>query len=199
MAKSNKNNSKPTQFCLVGEICYSGQFTPAIDRLDPELRDTQEECADVGIETLKGFLKYEEAVDKDDKIVPGHIDEGSLDSIGEEGNDMYDRAEDGKLGLDELVNTVKAELMKGNEVEIDMEGGGMLKLHVVVPRTSKKKKKEAPAAPKGGKKYRITYRNEVYVQAESEQDAREEFEAMPRATLDKNSEFVEIVSVEPQD
>lgn len=197
MAKPKKNNSKPTQFCLVGEICYSGQFTPAVDRLDPELRDTKEECVDVGIETLKGFLEYEEAVDKDGKIVPGHIDEGTLDYIGEEDNDMYDRAEDGKLGLDEVVNAVKADLMKGNEVTIDMEGGGMLKLHVVVPRTSKKK--ETPAAPEGGKKYRITYRNEVYVQAKSEQDAREEFEAMPRATLDSKSEFVEIVSVEPED
>jgi hypothetical protein len=198
MAKSKKNNSKPTQFCLVGEICYSGQFTPAIDRLDPELRDTQEECADVGIETLKGFLKYEEAVDKDDKIVPGHIDEGSLDSIGEEGNDMYDRAEDGKLGLDELVNTVKAELMKGNEVEIDMEGGGMLKLHVVVPRTSKKKP-ETPKEPEGGKKFRITYRSEIYITAANEEEAREKFEALDLTSKEGNSRFVEEVSFEPQD
>lgn len=197
MATPNKNNSKPTQFCLVGEICYSGQFTPAVDRLDPELRDTQEECVDVGIETLKGFLEYEEAVDKDGKIVPGHIDEGSLDYIGEEGNDMYDRAEDGKLGLDEVVNAVKADLMKGNEVTIDMEGGGMLKLHVVVPRTSKKK--ETPAAPEGGKKFRITYRSEIYITAADEAEARRKFEALDLTSKEGNSRFVEEVSFEPQD
>lgn len=197
MANSKKNNSKPTQFCLVGEICYSGQFTPAVDRLDPELRDTKEECVDVGIETLKGFLEYEDAVDKDGKIVPGHIDEGSLDCIGEEGNDMYDRAEDGKLGLDEVVNAVKADLMKGNEVTIDMEGGGMLKLHVVVPRTSKKK--ETPAAPDGGKKFRITYRSEVYITAANEAEARRKFEALDLTSKEGNSRFVEEDSFEPQD
>lgn len=197
MAKSKKNNSTPTKFCLVGDICYSGQFTPAVDRLDPELRDTKEECVDVGIETLKGFLEYEEAVDKDGKIVPGHIDEGSLDCIGEEGNDMYDRAEDGKLGLDEVVNAVKADLMKGNEVTIDMEGGGMLKLHVVVPRTSKKK--ETPAAPEGGKKFRITYRSEIYITAADEAEARRKFEALDLTSKEGNSRFVEEDSFEPQD
>lgn len=198
MAKSKKNNSKPTQFCLVGEICYSGQFTPMVDRLDPELRDTREECVDVGIETLTGFLRYEEAVGKDDKIVPGHIEEGSLDAIGEEGNDMYARAEDGKLGLDEVVNAVKADLLKGNEVEIDTAGGGMLKLHVVVPRTSKKKK-EAPAEPEGGKKFRITYRSEIYITAADEAEARRKFEALDLTSKEGNSRFVEEDSFEPQD
>lgn len=197
MAKSKKNNSNPTQFCLVGDVCYSGQFTPKVDRLDPELRDTQEECVGVGIETLKGFLEYEEAVNKDGKIVPGHIDEGTLDCIGEEGNDMYDRAEDGELGLDELLNAVKADLMKGDEVVIDMEGGGMLKLQVVAPKTSNKK--ETPEEPEGGKKFRITYRSEIYITAANEEEARRKFEALDLTSKEGNSRFVEEDSFEPQD
>lgn len=197
MAKSSKKNSNPTQFCLVGDVCYSGQFTPKVDRLDPELRDTQEECVNAGIETLKGFLEYEEAVGKDGKIVPGHIDEGTLDCIGEEGNDMYDRAEDGELGLDELVNAVKADLMKGDEVVIDMEGGGMLKLQVVAPKTSNKK--ETPKEPEGGKKFRITYRSEIYITAADEAEARRKFEALDLTSKEGNSRFVEEDSFEPQD
>ena len=197
MAKSSKN-TKPNQFCLVGDVCYSGQFTPKVDRLTPVLRETMEGCANAGTDQLRNFLEYEEAIDNDGKIVPGHISEGILDCIGKEDNDMYDRAEAGELGIGELVSAVYDELMKGVEVEIDMEGGGMLKLQVVPP-DKPEQKPETPAATEGGKIFRITYRNEVYVRAESEDDAKAAFEAMPRATLDSKSEFVEIVSVEPQD
>lgn len=198
MAQSSKKNSNPTQFCLVGDVCYSGQFTPKVDRLTPVLRETMEACANAGTETLKGFLEYEEAIDNDGKIVPGHISEGILDCIGKEDNDMYDRAEAGELGIGELVSAVYDDLMKGNEVEIDMEGGGMLKLQVVPP-DEPEQKPETPEEPEGGKKFRITYRSEIYITAADEDEAREKFEALDLTSKEGNSRFVEEVSFEPQD
>ena len=53
-------NSKPTQFCLVGDVCYSGQFTPKVDRLTPVLRETMEGCANAGTDQLRNFLDYAE-------------------------------------------------------------------------------------------------------------------------------------------
>lgn len=71
-------------------------------------------------------------------------------------------------------------------------------LMLLAPKKPKKTTK-TPKESEGGKTFRITYRNEVYVKAESEKDARAAFENMDRSTLDSESEFVEIVSVEPQD
>lgn len=198
MANSSKNNSNPTQFCLVGDVCYSGQFTPKVDRLTPVLRETMEGCANAGTDQLRNFLDYEEAIDNDGKIVPGHISEGILDCIGKEGNDMYDRAEAGELGIGELVSAVYDDLMKGNEVEIDMEGGGMLKLQVVTP-AEPEQEPETPKEPEGGKKFRITYRSEIYITAANEEEAREKFEALDLTSKEGNSRFVEEVSFEPQD
>jgi len=48
-------------------------------------------------------------------------------------------------------------------------------------------------------RYRITYRNEVYVNANSHDEAEQVFRNMPRDELDRNSEFVEIVSNEKDD
>lgn len=51
----------------------------------------------------------------------------------------------------------------------------------------------------GGKVFRITYRNEVYIRAENEAEAREAFEDMDRDELNYKSKFVEIASLEPQE
>lgn len=50
-----------------------------------------------------------------------------------------------------------------------------------------------------GKKFRITYRNEIYITAESEEEARTIFENMDSDETYRRSEFVEMVSLEPQD
>lgn len=46
--------------------------------------------------------------------------------------------------------------------------------------------------------YRVTYRMEVYFDADSEEDARYLFQDMDSSSLARRSEFVEIVSVEQQ-
>jgi hypothetical protein len=46
--------------------------------------------------------------------------------------------------------------------------------------------------------YRVTYRMEVYIDADSEQDAREQFQNISRKELNRRSEFVEIVSLEEE-
>lgn len=43
-------------------------------------------------------------------------------------------------------------------------------------------------------RYRITYRNEVYVEASSPEEAEETFRNMGKDELDRKSEFVELVS-----
>lgn len=55
---------------------------------------------------------------------------------------------------------------------------------------------EDHSADQGAKTFRITYRNEIYIKADSEEDAKTRFQNMPRKTLDKKSEFVELVSCE---
>ena len=48
----------------------------------------------------------------------------------------------------------------------------------------------------GSKTYRITYRMEVYVKAENEDDAKTKFQNMAGDKLKRDSEFVEMVSCE---
>lgn len=50
-----------------------------------------------------------------------------------------------------------------------------------------------------GKKFRITYRNEIYITADTEDDANTIFENMDSDELARRSTFVEVSSVEPQD
>ena len=50
--------------------------------------------------------------------------------------------------------------------------------------------------PTGSKEFRITYRMEVYVKADSEDDAKAAFEAMDSDKLNEDSKFVELVSCE---
>jgi hypothetical protein len=50
----------------------------------------------------------------------------------------------------------------------------------------------------GSKMFRITYRNEIYIKADSEAEARQIFEIMDKAVMNSRSEFVEISSVEEQ-
>lgn len=50
----------------------------------------------------------------------------------------------------------------------------------------------------GAKTFRITYRNEVYIKADSEEEARSKFEALDADDLNKRSKFVELVSCEEQ-
>ena len=47
--------------------------------------------------------------------------------------------------------------------------------------------------------FRITYRNEIYIEAESEEEAKVAFENLDQKELDKNSGFVEIVSVDQEE
>jgi len=50
------------------------------------------------------------------------------------------------------------------------------------------------------KVWRITYRMEVYIKgAETEREALDKFENMPRKELDKKSEYVERVSVDEEE
>ena len=50
--------------------------------------------------------------------------------------------------------------------------------------------------PTGSKEFRITYRMEVYVKADSEEEAQTTFENMDSDTLNRDSKFVEMVSCE---
>lgn len=48
------------------------------------------------------------------------------------------------------------------------------------------------------KEFRITYRLEIYIEADSEQEAIEKFQNLPKEELDEKSEFVERVSVDEE-
>lgn len=50
--------------------------------------------------------------------------------------------------------------------------------------------------PTGSKEFRITYRMEVYVKADSEEEAKTAFENMDDETLNRDAKFVEMVSCE---
>ena len=50
----------------------------------------------------------------------------------------------------------------------------------------------------GSKTFRITYRNEIYIKADSEAEARKIFKIMDKAAMNSRSEFVEISSVKEQ-
>lgn len=50
----------------------------------------------------------------------------------------------------------------------------------------------------GSKTFRITYRNEIYIKADSEEEAQKIFEIMDKAAMNSRSDFVEISSVEEQ-
>ena len=50
----------------------------------------------------------------------------------------------------------------------------------------------------GSTLYRITYRNEVYIKADSEEEAQSKFEALDADDLNHRSKFVELVSCEKQ-
>jgi hypothetical protein len=50
--------------------------------------------------------------------------------------------------------------------------------------------------PTGSKEFRITYRMEVYIKADSEEEAQTTFENMDSDTLNRDSKFVEMVSCE---
>lgn len=69
----------------------------------------------------------------------------------------------------------------------------------IVPPAEPEQEPEAPKKPEGGKKFRITYRSEVYITAANEAEAREKFEALDLTSKEGNSRFVEEVSFEPQD
>jgi hypothetical protein len=47
--------------------------------------------------------------------------------------------------------------------------------------------------------FRITYRNEIYIEAEMEEEAIASFENLPQKELDKNSGFVERVSIDKEE
>ena len=51
-------------------------------------------------------------------------------------------------------------------------------------------------ANRGSKRYRVTYRNEVYVYADSEEKAKFAFENMPKEELNSKAAYVEMVSLE---
>ena len=55
---------------------------------------------------------------------------------------------------------------------------------------------EDNSKPTGSKEFRITYRMEVYVKADSEEEAQTTFENMDSDTLNRASKFVEMVSCE---
>jgi hypothetical protein len=46
--------------------------------------------------------------------------------------------------------------------------------------------------------FRITYRNEIYIEATSEEEAIEKFQDLSNKELAKNSEFVERVSIDEE-
>lgn len=50
----------------------------------------------------------------------------------------------------------------------------------------------------GAKTFRITYRNEIYIKANSEAEARSIFEVMNKTVMDSRSQFVEMSSCEEQ-
>ena len=50
--------------------------------------------------------------------------------------------------------------------------------------------------PTGSKEFRITYRMEVYVKADSEDEAKTAFENMADDQLNRDAKFVEMVSCE---
>jgi hypothetical protein len=50
----------------------------------------------------------------------------------------------------------------------------------------------------GSKTFRITYRSEIYIKADSEAEARSIFEVMNKTVLDSRSQFVEMSSCEEQ-
>ena len=50
----------------------------------------------------------------------------------------------------------------------------------------------------GAKTFRITYRNEIYIKADSEEEARSIFEVMNKTVMDSRSHFVEMSSCEEQ-
>lgn len=50
----------------------------------------------------------------------------------------------------------------------------------------------------GAKTFRITYRSEIYIKADSEEEARSIFEVMNKTVLDSRSQFVEMSSCEEQ-
>lgn len=50
--------------------------------------------------------------------------------------------------------------------------------------------------PTGSKEFRITYRMEVYVKADSEDEAKAKFENMDDDKLNRDARFVEMVSCE---
>lgn len=52
--------------------------------------------------------------------------------------------------------------------------------------------------PTGSKEFRITYRSEIYIKANSEAEARSIFEVMSKAVMDSRSQFVEMSSCEEQ-
>ena len=47
--------------------------------------------------------------------------------------------------------------------------------------------------------FRITYRNEIYIEAESEEEAIVNFQNLSNRELDENSAFVERVSVDQEE
>jgi hypothetical protein len=47
--------------------------------------------------------------------------------------------------------------------------------------------------------FRITYRNEIYIEANSEEEAIDKFQDLSNKELAKNSEFVERVSIDEED
>ena len=46
--------------------------------------------------------------------------------------------------------------------------------------------------------YRVTYRMEVYIDADSDEDAKQQFQNMSREELNRRSEFVEMVSLDEE-
>lgn len=46
--------------------------------------------------------------------------------------------------------------------------------------------------------FRITYRNEIYIEADSEEEAIDKFQYLSNEELAKNSEFVEQVSIDEE-
>jgi hypothetical protein len=47
--------------------------------------------------------------------------------------------------------------------------------------------------------FRITYRNEIYIEADSEEEAIGKFQNLSNEELAKNSEFVEQVSIDEEE
>ena len=46
--------------------------------------------------------------------------------------------------------------------------------------------------------FRVTYRMEVYIDADSDEHAKQQFQDMPRGELNRRSDFVELVSVDEE-